>query len=362
MNRLVVSIMAVAFVVLGIVSMLWSSRTPSYSRETFSEGAPGATDVAAVVTPSTDLSQYKVTDDEVHIYSRTPLESTLKLGVTAYETFLHVLGVHVDKGNRMSVKLLRPYDMLIANSLVADRFQFSLKPQPNAFVEETNDIYVAGPGWKHVQLYRGKTGAVNTWGLKCMAPSSDLLKHDVCKAVTQNTFTTTEIAKFTDVQGCSMAYEANDPSFSISFCLKRHEEAPQFVGLRRVGDDLHVAAYELRSGSRFGAQECLDSGIAKMGKRGTSFTHAKITTDVLLRAAMAGDVNKIRMEVVPGRLRVFCSGPRTAKPYALPMPKMLTNRDSLKTDLSWPPQVAWRASSGTLALYTFPMNDLSNMS
>jgi hypothetical protein len=41
------------------------------------------------------------------------------------------------------------------------------------------------------------------------------------------------------------------------------------------------------------------------------------------------------------------------KAYAFNMPEILRNTSALKTDLAWPCQVAWRASSGNMSLLRF---------
>jgi hypothetical protein len=67
-------------------------------------------------------------------------------------------------------------------------------------VEETTELMVSDEGARHINIYKGVTGMVKAWGLKTLIPPSDLILHDACKAVSQNVFTTTEIAKFQNVQ------------------------------------------------------------------------------------------------------------------------------------------------------------------
>jgi hypothetical protein len=68
-------------------------------------------------------------------------------------------------------------------------------------------------------------------------------------------FTTTEVAKFQNVQGCTVRYAVRETEFTFAFCIKRHQHSPQFIGVRSRGDDLHVAAYNLHRSKSHGLLE-----------------------------------------------------------------------------------------------------------
>jgi hypothetical protein len=86
----------------------------------------------------------------------------------------------------------------IINARIFPRFQLSFLI-PSTSVEETTELMVSDEGARHINIYKGVTGMVKA-GLKTLIPPSDLILHDACKAVSQNVFTTTEIAKFQNVQ------------------------------------------------------------------------------------------------------------------------------------------------------------------
>jgi hypothetical protein len=87
----------------------------------------------------------------------------------------------------------------IINARIFPRFQLVSDPSTSV-VEETTELMVSDEGARHINIYKGVTGMVKAWGLKTLIPPSDLILHDACKAVSQNVFTTTEIAKFQNVQ------------------------------------------------------------------------------------------------------------------------------------------------------------------
>jgi hypothetical protein len=84
----------------------------------------------------------------------------------------------------------------IINARIFPRFQLSFLIPSTSVVEETTELMVSDEGARHINIYKGVTGMVKAWGLKTLIPPSDLILHDACKAVSQNVFTTTEIAKF----------------------------------------------------------------------------------------------------------------------------------------------------------------------
>jgi hypothetical protein len=225
-------------------------------------------------------------------------------------------------------------------------------------VNETSRLLVSEDGVEHIKIYKGSIDVVKSWGLKTLLPPSDLILHDACKAVTQNVFTTTEVAKFQNVQGCTVRYAVRETEFTFAFCIKRHQHSPQFIGVRSRGDDLHVAAYNLHRSKSHGASRILEKGISYMSKRKLPTRSDPLATDVVLKDAVGAPVSNIALEVLPGQLRVIVTGKNVKKAFAFNMQAILRDKSVLKTDLAWPPQVAWRTSSGTMSLFTFPMCDL----
>jgi hypothetical protein len=325
---------------------------------------PGRTDLADVVGALLPQTAPVLTDAGMVLYDRAGRDVTLVL--TDYDTPLHLVKTRRDtETGALLATLLSPYEMLQTNARLFPRFVASLLPSPTAGVPETTEVKISADGERHVMLFSGRTAIVKSAGLKAILSKTDLVLHDACKATVQNTFTTTEVAKFADIAGCTLALRVADPEFSTCFCIKRHAGPPQFVGVRRRGDDLQVSCYDMTEGVEDSAAAALDRGLSGMDAAGRrvatrgSALQGPLTTDAFLLRACADVPTTLKLEVIPGQLRVFVEGAGARKAYALAMPRMLANMSALQTDLSWPPQVAWRASSGTLALYTFPMCDLS---
>jgi hypothetical protein len=336
-----------------VVAMVLFWNVPSRDIEGFLPEYIKPSTVKSLLLPRSDVD---LNDGEIVLYSRA--EKRLALTVVEYDMYLRISAIRKDNDGNTIVKVWRPYDLLSSNARIFPRFQLSFLIPSTSVVEETTELMVSDEGARHINIYKGVTGMVKAWGLKTLIPPSDLILHDACKAVSQNVFTTTEIAKFQNVQGCTLRYTVRDPDFVVAFCVKRNNGAPQFVGMRTNGNNLQIGAYDMYNGEKYDARKALDTGVATMAKY-ASPRNESLSNNVILFDALSTRINTIAMEVLPGQLRVMLQGGDVKKAYAFNMPEILRNTSALKTDLAWPCQVAWRASSGNMSLFTFPMCDLA---
>lgn len=309
--------------------------------------------IQKVLLPRSDV---KLVDESMVLYSRG--DKQLALTAVEYDTYLQVLDFSRDHSGNTIANIWRPFDIIATNARVFSRFNLGLPTPTNAVVNETSRLTVSEDGIEHIKIYKGSTDVVKSWGLKTLLPPSDLILHDACKAVTQNVFTTTEVAKFQNVQGCTVRYTVRESEFTFAFCITRHRHSPQFIGVRSRAGDLHVAAYNMTRSRSDGASRILEKGTSYMTRRRSPARSDPLSTDVVLKDAVKVPISNISLEALPGQLRVILTGKNVKKAFAFNMQAVLRDRSVLLTDLAWPPQVAWRTSSGSMSLFTFPMCDL----
>jgi hypothetical protein len=226
-----------------VVAMVLFWNVPSRDIEGFLPEYIKPSTVKSLLLPRSDVD---LNDGEIVLYSRA--EKRLALTVVEYDMYLRISAIRKDNDGNTIVKVWRPYDLLSSNARIFPRFQLSFLIPSTSVVEETTELMVSDEGVRHINIYKGVTGMVKAWGLKTLIPPSDLILHDACKAVSQNVFTTTEIAKFQNVQGCTLRYTVRDPDFVVAFCVKRNNGAPQFVGMRTNGNNLQIGAYDMYNG------------------------------------------------------------------------------------------------------------------
>jgi hypothetical protein len=124
---------------------------------------------------------------EIVLYSRA--EKRLALTVV-YDMYLRISAIRKDNDGNTIVKVWNHTTCY---------HQCTYISQVPAFVRAHRGRNYGADGVEGCQTYQylqrchryGKA-----WGLKTLIPPSDLILHDACKAVSQNVFTTTEIAKF----------------------------------------------------------------------------------------------------------------------------------------------------------------------
>jgi hypothetical protein len=108
--------------------------------------------------------------------------------------YLRISAIRKDNDGNTIVKsgTIRP---AIINARIFPRFQLSFLIE-HTVVEETTELMVSDEGCQTYQYLQRCHRYGKSVGFENVDSTFDLILHDACKAVSQNVFTTTEIAKF----------------------------------------------------------------------------------------------------------------------------------------------------------------------
>jgi hypothetical protein len=348
---------ALLIVVVAIALIYATRRRDRAVVEAFVPGGITAEAVARATMPHSDLRGVSIGDDHVVLHDSP--QAGIQLTLTEYQIPMHVVKTFTDDFGRTLVQLSNAYELLASNAVVFSRFRFQLIHPEDAVIRATDVLQVVGRGGKPLMhLLKDITHFLGAWGLRFQGPAASLAMHDACLSVPQNTFFTTEVAKFNDVIGCTLVYSISDRDFTVAFCLKKVDQATQFVAIKSLGDDLHLCYYNMTAVVTNDASTALDAGLSTMARKRVGVHDRRLTTDAVLTGALAQSPTQITVEVVRGQARVVVKKRYRHQMFAFKMPAMMEATHELATDLVEPPRVAWRSTSGRPALYTFPMCDL----
>lgn len=347
--------LAVAACILVVVAMLMLSQTVQRT-EPFVANA--ATVLRTLVQGNPRRGTSLGPDNTASFYTRDPKVS---LQVVYNDVVLLPRRVVVDKTRqRVVADLVNPYQVLLTNTLTFPTLRidpFVATGGNVTFDSDAHRCFVYGPGRMQLRNYINTPIPRVGYSLKLTGPLGDIEAHNVARAP-QDTLVTPEVAKFADILGVTVLYEIVDPDdFALSFLLRKPGKTPTFVSLAARGPDLKLTSFEhggMRSRDARSSMALGDAHRNQWIKNGV--LPVKTFKDAL---AGASGVIKIKMELVPGRVRCFVEGPNFRRAYVIAMGEMLKDAGNLQTDPSNPPQMAWRATNGKLRIFPFPLGDLS---